>query len=117
LGSGTLNLTNTILSQNAVGVNVASGGTANLTQTLWDNNLTDVIGIVNETGHIDGEANFDLDGYHLTFFSAALEQGIDAGVTDDIDGEARPLPRGTPPDLGADEYNVWRIYLPGLYKP
>jgi plastocyanin len=100
----TLDLTNTILAQNTTGVNVASGGTANLTQTLWDRNTTPVIGVINETGHIDGLAGFDLDGYHITRYSAALGQGIDAGVTDDIDGDARPMPFGTPPDLGADEF-------------
>jgi hypothetical protein len=102
--AGNLNLTNTILSQNAVGVNVVAGGTATLTQTLWDRNETDVIGTINETGHINGPAAFDLDGYHLTRYSAALEQGIETGLRDDIDGDLRPMPAGTNPDLGADEY-------------
>jgi hypothetical protein len=106
---GTAALTNTILAQNTTGVNVVSGGSATLTYTLWDNNTTPTVGTVNETGHVDGPANLDADGYHLTRYSAALEQGFDAGVTDDIDGQARPLPVGTLPDLGADEY----AYSPG----
>jgi hypothetical protein len=41
---------------------------------------------------------------HLPRYSAALGQGVNAGVADDIDGEARPRPVGSNPDLGADKY-------------
>lgn len=46
------------------------------------------------------------DGYHLTRYSLALEQGVEAGVTTDVDGQTRPMPSNTPPDLGADEYDA-----------
>ena len=56
-----------------------------------------------------GDPAFAADGYHLTSESAALDKGIDAGITVDIDGQARPASAGN--DLGADE--LWNeIYLP-----
>ena len=47
--------------------------------------------------------------YHLTPASAAIDQGVDAGVTTDIDGNSRP--QGAGYDIGAYEY-VLRVYLP-----
>ena len=101
--NATATLTNTIFSENRVGVEGETGSQVHLTNTLWDNNDTNTQGAVNEVGHVDGPAAFDLDGYHLTEFSAALGQGVDAGLSEDIDGEARPQPAGSAPDLGADE--------------
>jgi hypothetical protein len=55
-----------------------------------------------------------LDGtYHLQAGSAAIDAGVDAGVTDDIDGDARPV--GALPDVGADEF-IPHIYLPLVLK-
>ena len=51
-----------------------------------------------------------LDGtYHLQVGSAAIDAGVDAGVTTDIDGEARPWGAGY--DIGADEYTGATIYM------
>ncbi len=49
-----------------------------------------------------GDPLFAGDGYHLGAGSAALDAGVDVGVTTDIDGEARPQ-GGSVPDMGADE--------------
>jgi hypothetical protein len=71
--------------------------------------------MVDETGHIDGTAAFDTDGYHILPGSDAMQSGIDAGVNDDIDGDPRPMPVGTAPDLGVDENPTLRyfyFYLP-----
>jgi 4-hydroxy-3-polyprenylbenzoate decarboxylase len=48
------------------------------------------------------------DGYHLTSGSAAIDAGVEADVTTDIDENPRPIGR---PDLGADEWGT-RVYLP-----
>ncbi len=48
--------------------------------------------------------------YHLQAGSAAIDAGVDAGVTTDIDGEARPWGAGY--DIGADEFRQWYVYLP-----
>lgn len=54
--------------------------------------------------------------YHILFGSAAMDRGIDAGMTTDIDGEARPHGNGY--DIGADEYAgpIVSIYLPLVLK-
>jgi len=48
--------------------------------------------------------------YHLRPGSAAIDAGVDAGVTTDIDGDVRP--QGAAPDIGADEYHLHVTYLP-----
>lgn len=48
--------------------------------------------------------------YHLQGGSAAIDAGVDAGVTTDIDGESRV--DYAPPDIGADEFTTYHIYLP-----
>ena len=52
--------------------------------------------------------------YHLTADSAAIDAGVDAGVTTDIDSQPRPAGSGY--DLGADEYQATRLYLPLILR-
>ncbi len=54
------------------------------------------------------------DGLHLMGNLAAIDRGIDAGVITDIDGERRPLRNGY--DLGADEIDFLKVYLPVVLK-
>ncbi len=49
-----------------------------------------------------GTPAFAADGYHLTGTSAAIDAGVDAGVTVDVDDDLRPF--AARPDLGADEH-------------
>ncbi|MBM4467777.1 MAG: hypothetical protein FJ014_19880, partial [Chloroflexi bacterium] len=53
------------------------------------------------TNPLTGDPKLDAT-YHLQAGSAAIDAGVDAGVTTDIDGEARPWGAGY--DIGADEY-------------
>jgi parallel beta-helix repeat protein len=108
-------LTNTILTGHTTGIYVEALSSATLEGTLWQNG-TDWDGygeIVTGTHNTWGDPRFGPDGYHLMAGSAAIDRGINAGVTIDIDGE--PRPQGSAPDLGADE--CWscitlRVYLP-----
>lgn len=50
---------------------------------------------------LSGDPMLDVD-YRLQAGSAALDQGIDAGVARDLDGDHRP--QGLAPDIGADEF-------------
>ncbi|MDY7075374.1 MAG: right-handed parallel beta-helix repeat-containing protein [Chloroflexota bacterium] len=95
---------NTILVSSTTGIYVDSGNSAILNSVLWYSVTThsDGGGAITVTNAITGDPAFDLDGYHLTAASQALDQGIDAGVMEDIDGQIRPMGFGF--DLGADEY-------------
>jgi hypothetical protein len=53
------------------------------------------------TNPVSGNAQLDAT-YHLQNGSDAIDAGVDAGVTDDIDGDVRPIGNG--PDIGADEF-------------
>jgi hypothetical protein len=59
------------------------------------------------TDSLTGDPKLDAD-YHLQAGSAAINAGVDAGVTIDIDGD----PRTGLPDIGADEYRITQVYLP-----
>ncbi len=128
-GYSTVALTNTILVSHTVGITVTPGNTATLEATLWGSgtwaNGTDWGGagtIVTGTHNYWGEPAFvnpNLGDYHIGPGSAALDQGVDAGVTVDIDGDSRPIGAGY--DLGADESpptagSGYFIYLPVVLR-
>lgn len=101
----TVTLTNTILVSHSVGIMVTAGNTATLSATLWYANGTDYNSNVFHTNDHTGDpafANPSAGDYHLTSSSAAIDAGVDAGVTMDIDSDTRP--RGAGFDLGADEF-------------
>ncbi|MBN1813527.1 MAG: hypothetical protein JXA14_16940 [Anaerolineae bacterium] len=116
----TVALTNTILVSHTVGITVTAGNTATLEGTLWGSdswaNGTDWGGdgnIFTGTVNVWGDPAFvnpDGGDYHIGRGSAALDAGVDAGVTADIDGDPRPI--GSKPDLGADEAAWRRVFLP-----
>ncbi|MGD2146185.1 MAG: right-handed parallel beta-helix repeat-containing protein, partial [Anaerolineae bacterium] len=98
-------LTNTILVGHAVGISVAGGNTVTVNGILWHNTPvtvssapTAVVGVLHQ---FTGDPAFASDGYHVGSGSAAVNRGVDAGLSTDIDGESRPY--GSSPDLGADE--------------
>ena len=113
-GYTTVAMTNTILAGQTVGISVQTGNTATLEATLWGSgtwaNGTDWAGagtIFTGTTNIRGDPAFvdpDAGDYHIGQGSAAIDQGVNAGVTSDMDGQARPLGAGY--DIGADEYCV-----------
>ena len=119
-------MTNTILVDQTVGINVQSGSTATLEATLWGSgawaNGTDWTGggTIGTTVNLWGDPDFvdpDAGDYHIGPNSDAIDQGLDAGVTNDIDYHPRPYQE---PDIGADEY--WPpgalkfIYLPIIIR-
>jgi hypothetical protein len=50
--------------------------------------------------------------YHPGLGSTVLARGLDLGWTTDLEGNPRPAPSGTAPDLGAYEVDYPQIYLP-----
>jgi len=121
----TVVLSNTILVSHSVGITVTAGDTAILEATLWGSgawaNTTDWGGdgtIVTGTVNVWGDPAFvnpDAGDYHLTAVSAAIDRGVDAGVTTDIDGDQRPLCMGY--DIGADEFVPIPVDSVGITGP
>lgn len=116
-GLGTIAVTNTIIAGHGVGITLAEGCTATVRGTLWHGNgsLWSGAGTVDHTFDRQGDPAFDTDGYHLTSRSVAINRGVEAPVSADIDGDDRPLEAGA--DIGADEFSglpfVWRrLFLP-----
>jgi len=112
-------MTNTILANHTVGITVAAGSTATLNGVLWYSNTTANIGgngTITVTNEYTGNPAFvDPSGgdYHISPGSAAADRGMDTVVTNDIDGDPRPI--GPAPDIGADELIIitWRqTHLP-----
>ncbi len=106
VAAGSVALTNTILVSHTVGVYAARGTTATLESTLWWANGVnwDGEGMVYPSGDHTGDPAFvdpDTGDYHIGLASAAIDQGVNAGVTSDMDGHPRPIGEGF--DLGADE--------------
>ena len=111
-GYVTLLMTNTIVANHTWGITntVPASSTVAADHTLfWVNNQDGILG----TNPIYGAPAFiDLGegGYHLGPGSAAIDAGVDTGEVSDIDGDPRPF--GSAPDIGADEAQWWRVFLP-----
>ena len=99
-------LTNTILVNHVVGIRVTGGNTATVNSILWFGTPTTISWAITATvttqNQRQGSPAFAADGYHLTMVSTAVDQGVNAGVITDIDGDRRP--QGSGYDLGADEF-------------
>jgi parallel beta-helix repeat protein len=113
---GAVALTNTILVSHTVGIVVTADNLATLEATLWGEgawaNTADWGGtgsIFTGTVNVYGDPAFAGDGasaeaYHLMDGSAAIDEGVDAGLDPDIDLDLRPVGAGF--DIGADEFPV-----------
>ncbi len=103
--ASSLRFTNTIIGGPGQGITVTAGSTATLDHTLWYSNPLGWwggAGYITTTADLTGDPAFVLPGdYHIRPESAAVDVGVDAGVTHDIDGQPRPYGLGF--DVGADE--------------
>jgi predicted outer membrane repeat protein len=104
-------LTNTIIASHTIGIDNLNGSVSQ-DYNLFYGNGVDTQGVVTGGVHnISGSPGFiDLaqNNYHLGAGSAAIDAGTDTAVTEDYDGEIRPLDGGV--DIGFDESN----YIEGL---
>ena len=114
LGDPTAALVNNLVVSHTVGVTGALASHVALTRTLLWGNGSDPISTT--AFIVPPIATLFVDpprqDYHLLPGAFAVDRGVDAGVTEDIDGDSRP--RGKAPDLGADETppGTSYIYLP-----
>jgi len=105
----TLAFSNTIIAGHAsAGITATSGSIAAIDSTLWYGNIQNAAGdgLITQNDHSGNPvfvnpASWD---YHISVSSAAIDQGVDAGVALDIDKQARPA--GSGPDIGADEFMI-----------
>lgn len=115
---GTGALKNSILSHNALAVKAEGSGQANLNTNLSDTNTAFKSGTVTELGTLNGSAAFEADGYHIQSSSAAVGMGQRGLCVVDIDGNPRPSPTGSIPDLGADEIAAgkFKLFMPNIIR-
>jgi hypothetical protein len=115
-GYSTVTMTNSVIVSHTVGITVTAGNAAALVETLWHANGANWggAGAVAHSSDHTGDPLFDDDGFHISKGSAAVDAGVEAGVTVDIDGEMRPM--GLAPDLGADELPKVVIFLPVVLR-
>jgi len=96
--------TNTLVYSHTLGVDATTGAAA-MWNTLWWENTVNTSGTVTSTNQVSGDPRF-IDpaavDYHIHIGSAAMDAGTESGVSEDVDGDPRPL--FTAPDIGADEY-------------
>ena len=100
---GSATLTNTIVASHTIaglwGPNIVAD------HTLFFDSGTACGGGASCTNNLSGDPKFVNQAwgdYHIDAGSAAIDVGVDAGVTTDIDGDSRPQRGGY--DIGADEY-------------
>ncbi len=107
-------LTNLILAHQTVAVTVTAGSGVALDGVLWYANGADTggAGRIQVTHAHTGDPAFAADGYHITASSEAIDRGVSTSVSDDIDGQPRPV--GDGPDLGADEWRPSCTALSGV---
>jgi len=113
----TVTLTNTLVVSFTNGFAAQELGSGEVliqhTNTLTDNvtTLHQTVGgspTFTAVNPLTGDPKLDAT-YHLQVGSAAIDAGVDAGVTTDIDGDTRPWGAGY--DIGADEYTGATIYM------
>jgi predicted outer membrane repeat protein len=116
--SGTLNVTNTIITSHSIAIS-NTGGTVYEDYNLFFGNpiVRSGLGIISGAHAVFSDPKFVdpvHNNFHILAGSAAINTAINAGVSIDFDGQARPFGPGF--DIGYDEYVALKVYLPIVLK-
>lgn len=122
LGNGSPRTANVNFTNNIIGlpggVYVDTGSMATANTTFWDKIPVGIElngpGVIISSTNIYSNANF-VGQYHVSPHSPVIDQGINAGILTDIDGEARP--NGVKPDIGADEFYCYAMSAVNIAAP
>lgn len=101
----TVNVTNSIIANYAIGLQRVAG-TMTENYNLFSGNTAARSGVAVGANSLNGNPVFvnpAAEDYHLGSGSAALDNGTNAGISTDFEGEARPIGSGF--DRGFDEYS------------
>ena len=111
--TGTVYMADVIIANHFIGLQIG-GGTIAQDYNLFYSNLSDIIGTASGGTHnVSADPKFvnaAQDNYHLSVGSAAIDKGVNLGITTDIDGDQRPYGNGF--DIGYDEYVQRYVYVP-----
>lgn len=117
IAGGTVRINNTIIASHMMGLQQA-GGIVTEDYNVYFGNTTHRLGVTTGAHTLDGfNPNFInpvIRDYHLSSASVAIDRGLNAGVTTDIDGDSRPS--GISFDIGADEFPFNKSFLPMIVK-
>ena len=113
LATGTaVTVVNNLATSNAVGISCVGCTWSATTNLIWGNSTdyandasADPTDLSTDPELLDPSSG----DYHLSSGSPAVDEGTDAGITGDIDGEARP--QGSAVDIGFDEYAASEVEL------
>jgi len=102
---------NCIITNHAIGIQSFEGYVTE-GYDLFYRNITNTVGVLTSAHSLVGDPHFvdpAHDDYHLTFGSAAIDHGVDAGIYTDLDGNVRPYGAGF--DIGAYEFSGGTRYV------
>lgn len=102
LGISNIQMDNSIIAEQTLGITVSTGSTVTVDSVLWHNitNLTGGPGTTVISNQLTADPKFKNDGYHILLTSGAYSASIDTDLNRDVDGNYRPYGG---PELGADE--------------
>ncbi|MCL4264488.1 MAG: hypothetical protein KJ069_14790 [Anaerolineae bacterium] len=113
---------NSIITNHAIGLDVNTGFVV-LNHTLFHGNGLDIQGsVASDENRVIGDPLFvnpGADDFHLQVGSPAIDAGLDAGITEDFEGDVRPSGNGF--DIGYDEFvfiqgSPFQIMLPIIMR-
>ena len=114
ISTGTVGITNTIITNYAIGISNTSGTVAQNYNLFFANGADTQGAVTSGNNNLAGDpafANPSANDFHLTAPSLAVDHGIDAGINTDFEGQ--PRPQGSGFDIGFDE-SPFSIAILGL---